>query len=145
MKLVEIDWKPSERQLRQFGWIALVGLPLAGWMFSGRPWPGAFSSTQAAVVGSLAALGVLFAALGAVRPQLLRYPFLILMLVAFPIGLVLSELILVIIYFLLFVPVALVFRLIGRDALERHIDRSAKTYWQAKAQPRDLESYFRQS
>jgi hypothetical protein len=35
MKLVEINWKPSDRQLRQFGWMALAGLPLAGWLFTG--------------------------------------------------------------------------------------------------------------
>ncbi len=145
MKLIEMEWKPSDRQLRQFGLIALVGLPLAGWLFAGRPWPADITSTQKTVLGVLAGVGVLFAALAVVRPQLLKLPFLALMLAALPIGLVVSELILALIYFVLFVPVALYFRLTGRDALERKIDRSAKTYWQPKAQAPNIDSYFRQS
>ena len=66
-------------------------------------------------------------------------------LLTLPIGLVVGEIILMTIYFLLFLPVSLVFRLIGRDALKRGIDRSAKTYWQSKPEPAGPESYFRQS
>ena len=36
MKLVEINWNPTDRQLRQFGMIALVALPALGWLWSGR-------------------------------------------------------------------------------------------------------------
>lgn len=146
MKLVEIDWQPSERQLRQFGWIALVGLPLAGWLFSGRPWPiASATSLQMTVITVLAGAGVACAALAAVRPRLLRLPFLGAMLLALPIGLVVSELMLVAIYFLVFAPVALLFKLIGRDALDRRFDRAAASYWRPKAQPHGVESYFRQS
>ena len=80
-----------------------------------------------------------------VRPSLLRIPFLGAMLVALPFGIVISELILLAIYFLVFAPVALWFKLMGRDALERRLDRAAASYWRPKAQPRGVESYFRQS
>ena len=145
MPLVEVHWKPSDRQLRQFGLIALVGLPLAGWLFGGKPWPSEASDTQKIVIGSLAGLGVVLAILAFVRPQALRWPFIAATLFTLPIGLVVGELILAIIYFALFLPVALVFRLMGRDALDRGIDRSAKSYWQPKTQPTGPESYFRQS
>jgi hypothetical protein len=39
---------------------------------------------------------------------------------------------------------AFLFRVMGRDALQRRIDRDAKSYWQPKAQPRDAGSYYRQ-
>jgi hypothetical protein len=146
MKLVEMNWQPTERQLRQFGWMALIGLPLAGWLFAGKPWP-ANSATplQATVVAALAVAGVMCAVLAAVRPSLLRTPFLAAMLLALPIGMVVSELILIAIYLLVFAPVALAFKLIGRDALDRQFDRAATSYWRPKAQPNGVESYFRQS
>jgi hypothetical protein len=144
MKLIEINWKPEDRQLRQFGAMALVGLPLAGWLFSGRPWS-EWSQTQINVVGALAAVGAAMAVVGWVRPHLLKYIFLAAMLISLPIGLVLSELILIVIYFGVFTPVALIFRLIGRDALERKIDRQRASYWTPKQQPAGVESYLRQS
>lgn len=145
MKLVEINWRPGDRQLRQFGLIALVALPFLGWWFSGRPGLSGWTSGQQLAVGTLGAIGLLLGAVGLARPQLLRPVFLAAMIIALPIGLVVSELVLLVIYFLLFAPVALLFRVFGRDALERKIDRRATTYWSPKAQPRDVESYFRQS
>ena len=64
-----------------------------------------------------------------VRPSLLKGLYLVLNAVAMPIGYVVSHVILFAIYFLIFTPIALVFRLIGRDALHRKIDRQAATYW----------------
>ncbi|HEY2894783.1 MAG TPA: SxtJ family membrane protein [Pirellulales bacterium] len=146
MKLVEMEWNPSERQLRQFGWIALVGLPLAGWLFAGKPWPISSATTmQTIVIAGLAIAGALCAALAATRPRFLRTPFVVAMLLALPVGMIVSELILAAIYFLVFAPVALFFKLIGRDALEQRLDRQATTYWRPKAQPNGVESYFRQS
>ena len=37
MKLVEIQWNPSARQLRQFGVVCLFVLPLIGWMWHATP------------------------------------------------------------------------------------------------------------
>ena len=33
MRLIEFDWNPTDRQLRQFGVIALVVLPALGWLW----------------------------------------------------------------------------------------------------------------
>ncbi|HEY1602901.1 MAG TPA: SxtJ family membrane protein [Pirellulales bacterium] len=146
MALIDVSWQPTDRQLRQFGWIALAGLPMLGWLFDGKPWPLADSTQmQQVVLTTLAALGVIAATLAILCPQALRWPFVGAMLLALPLGLVMGEVVLAIIYFLLFLPVSLVFRLIGRDALERGIDHRAKTYWQPKAHPPGHESYFRQS
>lgn len=145
MKLVEINWKPTDRQLRQFGLIALVALPGLAWWFSGRPGLSGWTPGQQWAVGLLGVLGAALALLALVRPQLLRPVFLAAMIAALPIGLVISELILLLIYFGLFTPIALFFRLTGRDALGRKLERNAKSYWTPKAQPAGPESYFRQS
>jgi hypothetical protein len=58
---------------------------------------------------------------------------------------VVGELLLVVIYFGVFTPVALFFKLIRRDALARDFDPAASSYWTCKAQPADVQQYFRQS
>ncbi len=145
MKLVEINWRPGNRQLRQFGLIALVALPFLGWWFGGRPGLTGWTPGQQLAVGILASIGLVLGGIGLVRPQLLRYVFLAAMIVALPIGLVISEVILLLIYYGMFAPIGLFFRLTNRDALKRTIDRRASTYWSPKAQPTNVDSYFRQS
>lgn len=146
MTAIEFNWNPTDRQLRQFGFIALVALPLAGWMLSGRPTPETWQTFHTPLLGSLAAAGVLSASLARFWPRALKPAFVLLSLITWPIGLVVSEVIILSIYFFLFTPLALLFRIIGRDALDRRIDRSAtETYWRAKRQPAGPKSYFRQS
>ena len=146
MSHIEINWNPTDRQLKQFGSIALVGFPLAAWVLSGWPgWGTAWTGTHTNVIGGAALLGVLAALVALSRPQLLKPTFLLLTLITFPIGLVVSEVLVLLIYVTLFVPMGLLFRIIGRDALERTIDRDCASYWQSKAQPPNPRSYFRQS
>ena len=71
--------------------------------------------------------------------------FLALAIVATPIGMVVGELALLLIYFGCFLPIGLVFRLFRRDALQLTIDRQAESYWERKRQPRSAASYYRQS
>jgi hypothetical protein len=56
-----------------------------------------------------------------------------------------GELAMLLIYFGVFLPIGLLFRAAGRDALQRRFDPSQNSYWQAKKQPHDIASYFRQS
>ncbi len=134
MSLAGINWRPSERQLRQFGWIGMGVLPLAGWVWSAGP--GLF----AALVTVAGALGVL----ALVQPKSLHYPFVGLCLLAWPIGLVTGELVVLLCYFLVFVPFAVFFRLRGRDALQRALQGEAPSYWQPKLVVTEKARYFRQ-
>lgn len=145
MRMVEVNWRPDDRQLRQFGWVALVMLPLAGWLFAGRPLSWVGHETAFRVITGLAIIGAVMALMGMARPQSLRPIFIGACLVAMPIGLLVSELLLLAVYFGVFLPMALAFRLLGRDALTRRFDRAAPTYWQPKAQPSGIKSYLRQS
>jgi hypothetical protein len=135
MPLFELNRQPTTRQLRQFGAMCLVALPLVGWLWGG----------SGLTLGILAAIGLVLAALGGVAPRALAPVFVGLSLVTIPIGLVIGELILLMIYFGLLLPIGLAFRLIGRDALELTVDRSAPTYWRMKRQPDDVARYYRQS
>ncbi|MEK6235643.1 MAG: hypothetical protein N2C14_13120 [Planctomycetales bacterium] len=135
MRLVEIQWNPTRRQLRQFGMICLVALPAAGWFWGGG----------LLVVGMLACAGFVAAVAGFLAPSLLKPVFVTLMLLAAPLGMVIAELAMLLIYFGVFLPIGLVFRLARRDGLDRTMDKKATTYWRSKKQPGGPASYYRQS
>lgn len=134
MSLVEFNWEPSNRQLRQFGVVSLFALPLIGWLWSASP----------RTVGILAIVGLVIAVLGWIQPKLIKPVFLGLAIVATPIGMVLSEIMVLLIYGLVFVPMALCFRLVGRDSLQRKGGKK-ESYWEPVKQPKNVASYYRQS
>jgi hypothetical protein len=135
MSMVQMNWRPGDRQLRQFGLIALAALPLLGWLWH------AGGST----LGVLTAAGGLLALAGLAVPQSLRLPYLALCLLTLPIGIVMGELVLLVLFYGVFVPTGLVMRLLGKADMRRPFDPRATSYWQPKAQPRDVASYLRQS
>jgi hypothetical protein len=143
--LAKMTWNPADRQLRQFGACAAIALPILGWLFLGRGDPRAWSEAQLAMYGTLLALAVLAGLLAYARPRTLRWPFVGATLATLPTGLVLGELLLLVLFFGIFTPMAILFRLIRRDALQRSLDPSAASYWTAKTQATDAQQYFRQS
>jgi hypothetical protein len=133
MKLVEMNWTPGDRQLRQFGCVALLALPLVGWLWK----------AGSLGIAILAALGVVLAALGWRRPQWLRPIFIGLSLVTFPIGWLVSELTLLLLFYGVFLPLGFVMRAVGYDPLDRSFKPAADSYWQPKKRPTEAASYFR--
>lgn len=142
MKLIDPNWNPTDRQLRQFGVACLVFLPLIAWLATGKP--RTLAAANRPVLGGVAAFGLLLAIISLLKPRVIKPLFVGATLVSLPIGMVVGELVLLLMFLLVFTPIALIFRLIGRDALQRKIDRNATSYWQPKAQPRDAASYYRQ-
>ena len=135
MKLVEVNWSPSNRQLRQFAAICLVALPLLGWVWGGSP----------QTIGWLAVAGCAIGVIGAVAPAAIKPVFIALTLITLPIGMVIGELTLLLVFFGILLPLGLFFRLIKRDALQLKLDRTCSTYWQPKKQANGSASYYRQS
>jgi hypothetical protein len=135
MKLIEMNWNPSERQLRQFGLIALVVLPLLGVCWG----------VKLAWLIGLIATGSAIALAGWYYPRSLKPLFVGLSLAGMPVGLVMGFLALALVYFIIFTPLAVVFRMFNRDALQRRLDRTAGSYWQPRPQAVGVASYFRQS
>ena len=134
--MIPIPWTPDRKTLVEFseaGLFALgmVAAPLA--YFRGHPW-------LAAGFWLLAVAGRL---VGLLRPEWLKPAFLGLTLATWPIGWVVSKVALGLLYFTVFTPIAWAFRMMGRDALQRSIDREAKTYWEPYRPNRGLERYLR--
>ena len=59
-------------------------------------------------------------------------------------GLVTQPLILVTVFLVLICPVALVFKLIGRDTMKRKLDKSATSYWEEYKETDDPATYVKQ-
>lgn len=134
MAVFRINTKPSDRQLRQFGLLCIVLLPAIVWLWGGS------SST----IGAAAWIGAGLGALGILAPGALKPIFVGLVLVSFPIGLVIGELILLTIFVGVFLPMALLFRIIGRDVLQRRMTAESETFWVPRSAPNNVRRYFQQ-
>jgi hypothetical protein len=137
MKWSDLPLHPTARVLRQFAAAWLVFFLCAGahqWLGRARP--------QAGLV--LAVLALLVGVLGLVRPTAVRWLFLAATVAAFPIGWVLSQVMLVLMFYGVITPVALIFRVIGRDALHRRCPPAEVSLWVSKPSPSDVSRYFKQ-
>jgi len=137
MTIVDFNIKPSAKMLREFGVIALFGFGLVGALL-GLKW----DAWTASYV--LWALGAVSFVLALTQPRLLLPLYVALMVVAFPIGFVISNVILFILYFGLFTPFSMVFRLIGRDTMKRKFEAEAESYWIDRTDNKPVSQRFRQ-
>ena len=123
--------------LRQFGgiWIVFFGAVAA--------WQGLHHERHGLGV-VLALLAVTVGPLGIAAPRLIRPVFIGWMALVYPIGWVVSRVVLGILFYTLFTPVALIFRTIGRDELKLKRRLDADTYWATKPHTTDKAQYLRQ-
>jgi hypothetical protein len=135
MKISELLLKPTPRVLRQFAgaWL-LVFLALA---FK----RGLLHTTNTGIVLALiSSIGVI----GLVLPRALRWLFVTASIIAFPIGWMVTQLVLALMFFLVLTPVALFFRLRGRDVLQLRHQPGKSSYWVAREQQPPPEKYLKQ-
>ena len=145
-QMVELNLRPDARTLRQFGWIALFGFGLLallawnGWLVFARLDPGN-REPVALVLASLAGISALFSL---VWPKA-NWPIYVgLTVVAFPIGFVLSYVIMATLFYVVIAPVGFALRAFGKDPMDRRFLPAAKTYWVEARAERSRESYFKQ-
>lgn len=93
---------------------------------------------------SCVAFALLSLVLGLTAPRLFRWVFTLSMLIAFPIGFVVSQVMLAVLFFVVFLGVGLALRASGRDAMLRHRKPAGQSYWETKAMPADARRYLRQ-
>lgn len=137
MAVIEINKNPSQKELAWFGLMFLAFFGLIG----GFVWWRLQAQTAAYTLWGVAAavVAVYYAVPSLRRPIYLGWLY-----AAFPIGWVISHVVMGVIYFLVITPFALVFKLIGRDALEQKIDKNAKSYWVEHRTGGDPQRYFKQ-
>ena len=118
--------------LRNFG-LVVGGVFLAIWGVVGWVLPHFFDRGGNYPV--LAGIGIFLMVFGASAPKLLKPIYLGWMGIAVVLGFFVTRIILTLFFFIVLTPVGLFFRLIGRDALHRKLDRDASTYWLPKEYP----------
>jgi len=134
MALLDPNWNPSQRQLRQFGLLYAPVLPVLSWFWSFS----ALSITIAFLVGMSIAICAF------VVPRLVKPLFIGLTVIAMPIGLVVGELSLLLVFVFVFLPIGFCFRVLRRDRLRLGLERQSASYWKEKSRPKSLRNYYRQ-
>ena len=145
--MIKLNFKPEERVLRQFAWIAAIAGPLlVAMMTRGEArwyaaWAWHWTSTPVLVTAGIGVAQLLLFLAGIRKPT--HWLYVVLMVVVYPLGFVLSHVLIALIYYVVVTPIALVFRAMGRDILGKQLDPRAKTYWRDRGEPRPASSYFK--
>ncbi len=136
--MIEIEWHPRREKLRGFGDVAMFFFTV-------------FSLIMYLWRGMEASVSLCFCAVGAAIYLASRIwgplvkPFYVgLMLLTFPIGWIVSNLVLAAVFYLVLTPIGLVFHLFGRDPLERKAGATGNTCWVRRPPPATPKRYFKQ-
>jgi hypothetical protein len=112
---------PDRQELRKFGFVFATGLVLIFGLFF--PWvlekPSPYWPWIVAAV---------FAGSALILPQILKPVFLLWMKIGHVLGWINTRIILGVVFFIIFAPVALLMRLFGNDPMHRRLDETASTY-----------------
>ena len=136
--MISVQWNPERRQLRQF---AAIWFPafcaLVGWLVGKKTghWTG--------VEIAWTACG-LIAVVGFIHPPLIRPIFIGLILASFPIGWVVSHILLGFIFYGIVTPIGLILRMTGHDPLQLK-PPPGDSLWKNPTGKTDSGSYLRQS
>ena len=137
MSVIRIDFHPSRRQLAVFGalWLAFFTF-LGGVVFyRGGSWT---------PVTILWTVGAVVPAVGWPYPPLMRIVYVAMACAAFPVGFVVGQVALAVVYYLVLTPTGLVLRALGYDPMNRRFDAEAETYWARRGSGERADRYFRQ-
>jgi ABC-type uncharacterized transport system permease subunit len=138
MGFVKINRHPTIRQLHQFGLIWLGFLTFFGVI----AWFRLESRPTAVALWSLAAAVPI---IGWLVPPFMRLVFLGMSYAAWPIGFVVSHVVLAAVYYLVLTPIGLVMRLFGYDPMARRRTAAGATFWMKRTMDdRGPQRYFRQ-
>lgn len=135
--MIKLQLQPDPKMLAQFAWVAPIGFLAFAWLFSRF----GLGDTVFWATLSLGPVTLLSHLVGLRVVPLSVFRALVLL--TFPIGLVVLPLVIGTIYYGVFTPMGLVFRLLGRDALGRKFDRNSASYWRDRGTPRPASSYFK--
>ena len=130
------ELKTDDRDLRKFGLLVGGVFTVLGTLYLLRHKP---------IYPWFLIPGLLLMALGAVFPRALKNVFIVWMSLAIVMGFVVSNVLLILLFFLLITPIGLLARLFRKDFLSLKLNRTAKTYWIPRGQKaRSQAEYERQ-
>jgi len=136
MKWFHLPLKPTPRVLRQFAaaWlIFFLALAVVQLFLRHR-------ATAAGVLSVVALIGLA----GLLKPSAVRWLFMGATVAAFPIGWVVTQVVLAVMFYAVLTPLALVFRLRGRDELQLRPKPEQTSFWITRHPERDVRRYLKQ-
>lgn len=135
--MIELDRRPTSRDLLWFRYILPVFFGALGAMLR---WKAGHPTAAWGVWG----VGLALTATYALVPPL-RFPFYqAWMRVFFPLGWTVSHAVLVVVFYGVVTPVALLMKLVRYDPMNRRFDRGSETYWTERRGGGGLARYLRQ-
>ena len=136
--MIAIQWNPGRKQLRQFAGIWFPAFcALVGWSIARKTGHWHEVEIGWAIAGIISIAGLVF-------PPLIRPIFVGLILLTYPIGWVLSHVLLGTIFYGIVTPIGLFLRATGHDSLDLKMPKSA-SMWKRPVGKTDVASYLRQS
>ena len=140
--MLDLDFSPDERKLRQFGFssffISLICLLFFSIKF-------AFYNHEVSwsLICLLLVLTISSIILTIIRPKSFLPLYITISIVAYPISYVVTNVTLFIFFYFLISPLALIFKLVGRDELEIR-KKTLSSYWRKYNMPKNIGSYYKQ-
>lgn len=132
-----IHWSPSRHELRRFAMAMLVGFAVLGLLSA---WRSHSLSTRTLILWGI---GIVLA-VAAFIPKLGRIAYLCIYVPSSLIGFVVSNVVLVLMFFLVFMPLGVILRLMGKDILLLRPPRGSRATWTRIENVKDYDSYYRQ-
>ncbi len=137
MAVVDIKWNPSRKELRVFAVLQVVFFAVIATVVYNKS---GLTTLPTAIVSVSAVVGVI----GFFVQPFMRAIYVVWMLAVWPIGLVVSHVVLAVVFYLVLTPIGIIMKLCGRDPMERKFDENASTYWIPRQQETGTRRYFRQ-
>lgn len=136
MNWFHIPLKPSPRVLRQFAaaWLVFFLAAAAMQLFVRH------RTTAAWVLAAIALIGVV----GLLMPSAVKWLFVGASVIAFPIGWVVTQVVLAVMFYAVLTPLALLFRWRGRDELYLRRKPERAGFWTTHRSAEDLKRYLKQ-
>ena len=139
--MIKLDLNPPPHIIKQFAWFAVIGMGLLAFAALKRSVGFVWDHPAFLACIGLGVLQLLLFQIGVTGVS--RALFIVLSVAFVPIGFVLSHILLAGVYYLVLTPIALVFRLTGRDVIGKKLDPNATSYWHERSGLRKPASYFK--
>ncbi len=139
----EVNWNPDTEEKRAFAKSLVIGFPIVAVVFLviGRISSGQW---EAQIPMWLAGVGILAGIIFWIIPQIATPFYLLWYGIACSIGIVVSNVLLGVVFYVVVTGIGLIMRMIGRDPLRLKIDKNADTYWLDVEKIDDPTRYYRQ-
>ena len=138
MSVIQINRDPTPRQLRQFGLIWMGFVAFFGVLAM-------FKFHNPVLARGLWVAAVVVPCIGWIFPAFMKLVFVGMSYLAWPIGFVVSHVVLAAVYYLVLTPIGLLMRLVGYDSMKRSFDPEGESYWVARdVGGAEAGRYFRQ-